>query len=1366
MELTLQLDKQEGGSGVLPITKITNTAKATLEYRPWNGQGEQLDVVTLEPEDTASNSFGELPTARVSLTKTCEQTTVDLTSGQAVYTMEIHNDKDAEAAMQNPFLVDLIPQGMRLAEGDGAVRLIDPPQGVSLENWRTETKQGETALFVFLQGALNPGESVQVQLTLASTAAVATYGAAVTNHVLLGSRTKGVQSQDNTRATSWKTQDGHWPDDVTGALNALDETRRGVLVEMLADSGFEDFGYISANVPIQWTTSSEAALLKTGRGDRSEDTGFTADRLSSVNNDGSMEYRLVFTNLSSTNIYTGISFLDVLPVAGDIVSQGGSDRNSQWSMSLDAGSIQLHRLLANGSYEQLEEQSYRVFYYNQPIENSQAMSTVYADIEKLTFDAGELPDGWSENASENTAAFAVAIKKEATIALQPNQSYRVQYRMEVGELEEEAVAARAWTNTVNNFNCSYFSYAIGTPIADATRAQTLISNSVSATILPEPVQVGGHIWIDKNDNGIWEEGESVADLADYALVQSLLDKIEIRINTFEGTSHSASGSTVYKKSSDAEWETKANYVFIGLDPASKRDGFSEDALYSGTTPNSPLQPACLKGAAPKTYNIAATIPVDAQLPFRLSETTGSGRSRNPADLQTGGAYAKEAQDNNFAEASERTAVSERFFLYPTAQGLFDNTKDIGLVPYRNLIIKKKAMDDGSPIEGARFAVYGPFDDEAAAQGAELGQPPATVTTDKNGEAKVEGLLWYKVYVIVETSAGEGYLLDGATATSTAMQVQKRQAVDGHPAWILPIPGKEVTQADQPLVVANRRRAEYEITATKRLEGMALQAEQFTFELLNEKGETVGKAKNEADGTLRFGPLEATGAGTFTYYVQEASDQIPGIRYDGRRYKVQVEVTWNEEEKRLAADIKTFLVGDDGQETPCEGVVFENSYEPEPASYAPKVQKSFRNGESPAAQDKFVFLLEWKEGDRDGATMPAESALSLSGAGEASFGAIEFRRAGTYAFTIREQADTVLEGFGYEFDKSVWTLKVEVVDEGGTLRIGNVRYSVDGHEDSTEQASFVNAYAPRELVFTPKVRKQLSGLAASTDAFRFHLSPIAADPAGGVLVPENATATIRGEGEASFPELTFRSPGTYTFAITEEDGGLPGYSYDHAQWTLTVVVTEKEGELVATPTYSKPGILLPQTNGEAAIFVNQYHSESGEDFVQYTPAVEKSFTADSDPRPTAKPFSFSLTAMENYGSAVEMPWIGRLFGHKVTVLGQGTAYFDSIRFHQEGEYRFLLREERGRASGYTYDATRWILTVRVERSGGRLVVAQARYESEDGERVAGRACFVNAFHLGELAYTGDTFSWTWPLALILACAAGLIALGLARRKKKD
>lgn len=355
------------------------------------------------------------------------------------------------------------------------------------------------------------------------------------------------------------------------------------------------------------------------------------------------------------------------------------------------------------------------------------------------------------------------------------------------------------------------------------------------------------------------------------------------------------------------------------------------------------------------------------------------------------------------------------------------------------------------------------------------------------------MLWYKVYVIVETSAGEGYLLDGATATSTAMQVQERQDVGGHPAWILPIPGKEVTQADQPLVVANRRRAEYEITATKRLEGMALQAEQFTFELLNEKGETVGKAKNEADGTLRFGPLEATGAGTFIYYVQEASDQIPGIRYDGRRYKVQVEVTWNEEEKRLAADIKTFLVGDDGQETPCEGVVFENSYEPEPASYAPKVQKSFRSGESPPRRTNSCSSWNGRRGI--GTARPCRRRAPSASAGRRSqLWGHRIPPGGTYAFTIREQADTALEGFGYEFDQSVWTLEVEVVDEGGTLRIENVQYSAAGHEDSTEQASFVNAYAPRELVFTPKVRKQLSGLAASTDAFRFHLSPIAADPA--------------------------------------------------------------------------------------------------------------------------------------------------------------------------------------------------------------------------------------------------------------------------------
>lgn len=135
--------------------------------------------------------------------------------------------------------------------------------------------------------------------------------------------------------------------------------------------------------------------------------------------------------------------------------------------------------------------------------------------------------------------------------------------MAVGELTAEELQNRAWQNAVNDFVCQFSRYIEGTGsgqgIDSATPGQMLSSNSVSATILPEPVKVGGHVWIDKNANGVWESGESVADLCGDAIVEKLLDCIEVRLNSFEGTSSSASGTTSYSKPSG--WD--ANYTFDG-----------------------------------------------------------------------------------------------------------------------------------------------------------------------------------------------------------------------------------------------------------------------------------------------------------------------------------------------------------------------------------------------------------------------------------------------------------------------------------------------------------------------------------------------------------------------------------------------------------------------------------------------------------------------------------------------------------------------------------------------------------------------------------------------------------------------------------
>lgn len=96
------------------------------------------------------------------MTSTADKETISLDGDVVTYTITLTNDASAGAPMVNPFLVDLLPQGMLLHGANGNVQLTDAPAGVTIENTRSNTSEGETALFVFLSGALAPGESVKL----------------------------------------------------------------------------------------------------------------------------------------------------------------------------------------------------------------------------------------------------------------------------------------------------------------------------------------------------------------------------------------------------------------------------------------------------------------------------------------------------------------------------------------------------------------------------------------------------------------------------------------------------------------------------------------------------------------------------------------------------------------------------------------------------------------------------------------------------------------------------------------------------------------------------------------------------------------------------------------------------------------------------------------------------------------------------------------------------------------------------------------------------------------------------------------------------------------------------------------------------
>ena len=869
------MDKQDGGEAVQAITEVTNTARTDLGYRKWSTTGVQQENPTPNTQtSSAKNTFGALETAIVSVDKDCNTGTLALDGGVATYTVTISNSSAAKASLKQAFFADLLPQGTVLNGDGGNVKLVSAPEGVTIENVRSSTRDGETVLFVFLSGELKPGEKAQVSLEVRSTNAVAAYGSSINNYVVVGSRVQGVKSADNPRATSFKNSSGEWPGDLDAVLTTLKDTERlEALRKILAESHFENFGYISAAKGITWSASSEATLLKTGRGDRSKDLGFTSDRLSTVNNNGYMDYQLMFSNQSGTYDYTNITFLDVLPFVGD-KTISNTDRGSEWGMSFD--SIKSVRLLDENAKEtKLNADQYRVFYYSDTITEAN-IDDVYDQVTELHYDTTDLPQYWSDTKPANVTAFAVALKKDAAISLSGQDSCIIEYRMNVGDLSDEAVADRAWSNAVNNFVCNFWKYTDAQGIEGATpAAQALSSNSVSNTVLPEPVKVGGHIWIDKDADGVWDADESVNNFSQNQMVQRLLNGVEIRLNVYAGNGDRPVGAKTFSKSTD--WTSNAEFVFDGLDSANKQDGASEEQLYSGTGGQlSMLNPLYLKGTSPSTYSILATIPSTVEVlakPTTLGKTTGY--SREPADLQSTGDHAKEAKDNNYQDASAAgsalNSVSERFYLHASTDNLYDNTKDLGVVLYRNVTISKVAADDGiTAVPGAEFKVYGPFASVKEANTAALDQSNlvGTYTTDAKGRASLGELNWFQAYVIVETKTGAGFRLDGARASNDQNVISNYTGSGTNPAWVLGIPTDDVTAVDQEVEVTNTRTVQYHLEASKTLTGKTLTDGMFQFELLDQSQQVIEANKDNVGGTVTFSNITANAVGTVTYYIRE------------------------------------------------------------------------------------------------------------------------------------------------------------------------------------------------------------------------------------------------------------------------------------------------------------------------------------------------------------------------------------------------------------------------------------------------------------------------------------------------------------------
>ncbi len=234
--------------------------------------------------------------------------------------------------------------------------------------------------------------------------------------------------------------------------------------------------------------------------------------------------------------------------------------------------------------------------------------------------------------------------------------------------------------------------------------------------------------------------------------------------------------------------------------------------------------------------------------------------------------------------------------------------------------------------------------------------------------------------------------------------------------------------------------------TKRLEGKVLEADAFTFELL-ENGNVIQTKKNAADGSITFDAIEYSAEGEHTYTVREKAGNDTNIDYDTMNAVVKVKVT-----KDAATGLLSTAV------TMPEDTEF-NNYVVAPVVTKFDFTKKLAGRELKAGE--FSFVLK----DSTGAVV---ETVKNDAAGNVSFSNLSFdnTKVGTHTYTVEEVIPANKE-FGMTYDKMKATVTVEVAKNGHTLTtVTNVTSTggVDANgnaTDGTADKEFNNKVTPPE-----------------------------------------------------------------------------------------------------------------------------------------------------------------------------------------------------------------------------------------------------------------------------------------------------------------
>ena len=1442
--VTAVLDQQGGmePDGKTPqkaITKVRNKTTSMLEYYTWTSGGQRVKAEPIPKESTADITFAEQQAAKVSITKTAGEDSARL--GENIsYTITLKNAEDAGAAMEDPYLVDFLPQGTTFVaygnedkNGDGKgdeVYLDAGDTGITLGSVTTMSQNGENAVRINLDGSLQPGKSVQITLIAKVENAATSYGASIINNVIAGSDEKGVVSDGNALGASFKNASGQWPGTMSSILADLqvDTNRINTFEDMLGNQSGD--GVVAAQSSVNWTTQSDMVLVKSAKGNADTNGSYSTNALSTVTNDanGAMNYRLSLSNTSALYGRTGISVIDILPTFGDYTG-GNTPRESVWGLTF--GSVDNVSVITQtnepGQTSQRylnEGNEYKVYYYigkltadseeiAQSDEHKMKYSDVYDDVMQIDFNSTStsLPTDWTaQRPADITDVTAFIVAVNPVIALTQGTTLVVDYTAKVNGgagWDDNRLNEYSWQNTVNSFSAIYKNYKLnGERPENAKLASDYVnSNQVSGTIVPGQVKVGGHIWIDKDGDGVWEDGESVDNFVGTALaeqnkedvlIKNLLNDLGITLYSYDGDSGTAQKVGTYDKSADTNWLNKAYFEFGGLMPSMLLNGVNEDNAYKNDIqPDTEtafggglLDVTKLKGTSPKTYRLGIDIPEDAgdYEVTDLGETTGKSRDpqllMNPntiTDAALKEDIISETKDNNFRRATviDNTVESEQFYLWSRATDVYDQTKDLGIVPLRDLKIVKTAADSSSTkLENVSLTVYGPFSDKKIADGiteADLTNG-TTIMTNSSGEALFTDLLRFQNYVIMENSTVPGYELDNATATGgTGTNIEQRTVTmtneeeqrEEKTVWILKSPSPSITTSTETVTVTNEKiPTKVTLKASKTLENKDLGNQQFTFKLwdgttgmdaIGNEEKLVDTKKNNASGEVTFEELSFNTTGSHTYYITEelhadskGANPYQGITYDTSIYEVTVNVSWNPDDSNekpigLTSEVTYKKLDNQGnvldESVSANEVKFTNIYGAI-GSWTPEGTKTLTGRDMKEGETYTFSVREVTTGDGQNTgddtatgetTVPADSTGSVTGGTDGQPSNITFTPinytlddVGTHTYTIVEdKAGQKIAGVTY--DNTTYTVEVTVEDNGDGTLDPHVTYKVG--DTTANQADFTNIYEPTPITYKPYISKTLTGheLPVNTEnkkekTFTFSLSKGSCNPEDGVQMPSTKTLKIPITKESNADASVVKSFGDITFT----KAGTYSFTINEVK-TNEVGVTYDETIWTVTVevTDDKEGNLtktVTYTNNksqQAVTITNDtipFTNNYQPTSIEVPLSVSKAVEGANMPKPQTFTFKLSMNG-QNEGSVI-IPQEG--ITKEVTVSQTGEEYRETVRFApitftKAGTYTFKIEETATLPDGYTMPTPTRYVQVVVSDNNGALQSSVTYYMSNPG-----------------------------------------------------